>query len=175
MPPSGFAIAAEAETDLGHRDGAPETWVLFLVDEQKYALRIWEVERIVRAVEVKALPRSPAHIRGVVNVHGQVLPVVDLRVRIGQPARDIRLEDHFIIAQTAERTLILVADVVLGSQVLSGMWSNRLEDSQAEFVAKTMTIGSEVVFALDLERLMSPRQTPPPGGDASAQHDLCLG
>jgi purine-binding chemotaxis protein CheW len=174
MPTTGFAIPAEAETTLGHSDGAPETWVLFLVDEQKYALRIWEVERIVRAVEVRALPKSPAHIRGVVNVHGRVLPVVDLRVRLGQPATEIRPEHHFIVAQAGERPLILVADVVLGSQDLSGTWSSRLEDSQAEFVAKTMTLGSEVVFALDLERLMLPQQTATLRSPGSAPDDLCL-
>ncbi len=91
---------ALASTDHPTSEGAAETWVLFLLDGQTYGLHIWEVERIVRAVEVKPLPESPPHIRGIVNVQGQVLPVVDLRVRFGLPTRDIRVDDHFIIART---------------------------------------------------------------------------
>ena len=94
--------------------------MLFLVDEQTYALQIGEVERIVRAVEVKPLPESPPHVRGIVNVQGRVLPVVDLRLRFGQPSRDIRLEDHFIIARTPTISVILPVDAALGSAEVLG-------------------------------------------------------
>lgn len=172
MSSIGFAVPAEAEADHAAKDDAPEAWVLFQVDEQKYALRIWEVERIVRAVEVKPLPRSPAHIRGIVNVHGRVLPVVDLRVRLGQPTREIRVEDHFIVAKTDERSLVLPVDVVLGSQELPGGWVSGIDVVRAECVSKTITIRGEVVYGLDLERVLTWDGVLESGGPAFLLDDL---
>jgi chemotaxis signal transduction protein len=142
-------------TDRSASDGAAETWVLFLLDEQTYGLHIWEVERIVRAVEVKSLPESPPHIRGIVNVQGQVLPVVDLRVRFGRPTRDIRLEDHFIIARTGSLALVLPVDAAFGSVEVHG-GSDPIEDESQRCLRKVVTLDGEAIYALDLQRVLFP-------------------
>ncbi len=138
--------------------GRTETWVLFLIDEQTYALRIWEVERIVRAVEVRALPQSPAHLRGIINVQGRVLPVVDLRLRFGKPSRDIRLEDHFIIASTPTVSAVLPVDAALGSLQVSGSQGPLKEESRDQCVREVLTFGSDVIYALDLDRVVYPEE-----------------
>lgn len=79
-----------------------------------------ESERIVRAVEVKPLPKIPPHIRGFVNAQGPVLPVVDLRVRLGQKPWPVALGDHFVIARTKDLSVILPVDAALGSRTVSG-------------------------------------------------------
>jgi chemotaxis signal transduction protein len=146
---------AVGATDHGAPEGAGETWVLFLLDEQTYGLHIWEVERIVRAVEVKSLPESPAHIRGIVNVQGKVLPVVDLRVRFGRATRDIRLEDHFIIARTGSLSLVLPVDAALGSVEVHG-GSDPLDDDSQRCLREVVTLNGEAIYALDLERVLFP-------------------
>jgi len=156
MSSTGLAEPAGAAANHEATGDANEAWVLFQVDEQKYALRIWEVERIVRAVEVRPLPQSPAHVRGIVNVHGRVLPVVDLRVRFGRPSRDIRLEDHFIIARTPTLSIVLPVDAALGSREMSGEAVNRIDEARADCVRRAITVGADVVYALDLERVMFP-------------------
>jgi chemotaxis signal transduction protein len=143
--------------DYAAPEGMEETWVLFLLDEQTYGLHIWEVERIVRAVEVKPLPESPAHIRGIVNVQGQVLPVVDLRVRFGQPTRDIRLEDHFIIARTGGVSLVLPVDAALGSADVQEGSDPISDDSGGRCLRKVVTLDGEAIYALDLDRVLFPK------------------
>ena len=135
--------------------------MLFLLDEQTYGLHIWEVERIVRAVEVKPLPESPPHIRGIVNVQGQVLPVVDLRVRFGLPTRDIRLEDHFIIARTGSLALILPVDSALGSVEVQGGSDPMEDETQGRCLRKVVTLDGEAIYALDLERVLFPLRDEP--------------
>ncbi len=86
--------------------------VVFRLDEQRYALRLDAVERIVRAVELTPLPNAPAIVLGVMDVAGHVLPVLNLRRRFGLPEREIGPTDQFLIAHTASRVVALVMDEV---------------------------------------------------------------
>ena len=88
--------------------------VVFRLDSQRYAVPLSVVERIVQAVEVTPLPKSPAIVLGVIDVEGRVLPVLNIRRRFGLPDKDIRPEDQFLIAQTAQRAVVLVIDEAQG-------------------------------------------------------------
>ncbi|MFQ5599312.1 MAG: chemotaxis protein CheW [Candidatus Krumholzibacteriia bacterium] len=88
--------------------------VVFRLTKQRYALPLSLVERIVRAVEVTPLPESPAHVLGVVDVQGTVIPVVSLRERLGIEPKRLSPGDFFIIAQAFRRTVALVVDAVEG-------------------------------------------------------------
>jgi purine-binding chemotaxis protein CheW len=151
-PSGGTAADAKPDDPL-------ETWVLFLVDEQTYALQLSEVERIVRAVEVKRLPEVPAHIRGVVNVQGKVLPVVDLRARFGERSRPVALDDHFIIARTPTLSLVIAADSALGSWEVSCTGSSD-GAGVPRCVRKVAPLESGVVYALDLEQVLFGDESP---------------
>jgi len=88
--------------------------VILRLDEQRYALPLALVERIVRAVEVTPLPKSPDIVVGAIVVAGSVLPVLDIRRRFGLPEREISPADQFLIAHTDHRTVVLVVDEVQG-------------------------------------------------------------
>ena len=72
--------------------------VVFFLNEQKYALYLPAVERVVSAIEVTPLPQAPDNVLGIINVMGKVIPVVNIRKRFGLPEREIDLSDQFIIA-----------------------------------------------------------------------------
>lgn len=88
--------------------------VVFTLDEQRYALHLSTVERIVRVVEVTPLPRAPAIVFGVINVQGQIVPLVNIRKRLRLTERETNLSDEVIIAHTSTRTVALLADAVSG-------------------------------------------------------------
>lgn len=88
--------------------------VVFRLDEQRYALPLAAVERIVRAVEVTPLPSAPLIVLGVIDMGGRVLPVLDVRRRFGLPGRAIGIADQFLIARTAHRTVALAVDEAQG-------------------------------------------------------------
>ena len=92
----------------------PHQLVVFTLDEQRYALRLSAVERVVRAVEITRLPKAPEIVLGLIDVQGQIIPVVNVRKRFRLPEPEIALSDHLIIARTARRKVALVADTVIG-------------------------------------------------------------
>jgi purine-binding chemotaxis protein CheW len=87
---------------------------VFKLDELLIGLSVAAVGRVVSAVEITPLPGSPSSVLGVIDVGGKVIPVVDLRYRLGLPSRPIELSDGFIIAHTPQRSLVIVADSVQG-------------------------------------------------------------
>jgi purine-binding chemotaxis protein CheW len=84
--------------------------VIFRLDEQRYALSLAAVERVVPAVEVTVLPHAPPIVLGMINVAGRVIPVLNLRRRFRLPEREIRPADHFLIARTSRLLVALVVD-----------------------------------------------------------------
>jgi purine-binding chemotaxis protein CheW len=72
------------------------------------------VRTITRAVAVTALRGGPRGVEGIVDFHGQIIPVVDLRDRLGLPARDEDPVDHFIVADTGARLCGFRVDEALG-------------------------------------------------------------
>lgn len=99
---------------LSSRQIRPIQLVVFRLDEQRYALPLAAVERIVRAAEVTLLPNAPSIVLGVIDVEGQVLPVLNIRRRFGLPEREIRPDDYFLIARTVQRLVVLLIDEAQG-------------------------------------------------------------
>ena len=85
-------------------------FVVFRLDDQRYALPLAAIERIVRAVEVTVLPHQRGMVLGVINMAGDILPVLSLRRRLGLPERQVVPADQFLIARTSLRTVALVID-----------------------------------------------------------------
>jgi purine-binding chemotaxis protein CheW len=94
--------------------GTSARWVVFCLDASRYALPLITVDRIVRAVQVTALPLAPDIVLGAVDVAGRVLPVLNLRRRFRLPERPIDPADQFLIARTTLRTVVLVIDAAQG-------------------------------------------------------------
>jgi purine-binding chemotaxis protein CheW len=84
------------------------------VGGQCWALPLACVERVVGMVAVAPLPGSPAGVRGAINVAGEVVPVLDLDVRIGRPERDRGAGARLVLARTQTRRVALPVDEVVG-------------------------------------------------------------
>lgn len=93
---------------------SPDKLLVFELDGQRYALRLSSVQRVIPAVEVTRLPHAPEIVLGVIDLRGEVLPVVNVRRRFRLPEREIDLGDRFIIARTSRRSVALVADATAG-------------------------------------------------------------
>jgi purine-binding chemotaxis protein CheW len=89
-------------------------WVVFCLDDGRYALPLSNTVRIVRAAEITPLPAAPPNVLGALNVAGNVLPVFNLRRRFGLPERALAPADHLLIARTGDRTVVLTIDAAVG-------------------------------------------------------------
>lgn len=88
--------------------------LVFRLGDQRYALRLAVVERVVRAVEVTPLPGAPSTVLGVINVQGRVIPVFSLRRRFGMAEPEIHPDHQFLIATAGCRAVALVIDEACG-------------------------------------------------------------
>lgn len=88
--------------------------VTFALDGQRYALDLSAVQFVVQAVEITPLPHAPDCVAGIINVRGHVVPVFNPRRRFHLPERELRPEDHILLARTTRRWVALVVDAVGG-------------------------------------------------------------
>jgi purine-binding chemotaxis protein CheW len=136
--------------------GASSHLVVFSLDEQRFALPVSVVERVVRAVEVLSLPGVPPAVTGVINVHGQIIPVVNLRRRCGLPERGIDADDHFIIAHTSGRTIALPVD---STQVIRSTVEECIATDQVvpdcEFVDQVVKGPDGMILVFNIDALLS--------------------
>jgi purine-binding chemotaxis protein CheW len=88
--------------------------VVFTLDERQYALPLARVQRVVRVVDITPLPKSPDTVLGVINLQGNIIPVLSMRTRFGLPKAEISLSDQIIVADTATRTVGLLVNSVTG-------------------------------------------------------------
>ncbi len=88
--------------------------VPFSLDRAWYALELDVVERVLPMAAVIPLPRAPEVVLGAFNLHGEVVPVVDLRRRLGLARRPFALTARFLVARAGRRRLALAVDEVAG-------------------------------------------------------------
>lgn len=84
----------------------------FAVADQAGGVRLENVRQVVRAAEILPLPRAPRFIGGVLDFHGQIVPVVNVRERLGLGKIDIELTDRFIISDAGGLLLALHVESV---------------------------------------------------------------
>lgn len=75
-------------------------YLTFFLDSEEYGIEILKVREIIGIMAVTAVPRMPAHVKGVINLRGQVIPVIDLRLKFG-----LAPEEY------TEQTCVVVVDV----------------------------------------------------------------
>jgi purine-binding chemotaxis protein CheW len=89
---------------------APGSVIVFALSEIRFALSTRVIERVVRAVEVSPIADAPEGIIGVINLHGTIVPVLDVRPRFGLTPREVEVDDHFVIARIGERQVAVLVD-----------------------------------------------------------------
>jgi purine-binding chemotaxis protein CheW len=131
--------------------------VNFNLDDQKYALFLSAVMRIIRVVEITSLPKAPEIVVGIINLQGTFVPVFDIRRRFRLPPREVRLADQMIIATTAKRTVALMVDSVDDVIEIPGERIIAAEQilPELEYVEGVIKTEEGMVLIHDLEKFLS--------------------
>lgn len=127
------------------------------LDEQRYALALAQVERVIRAVEITLLPKAPEIISGVINVRGKVIPVINVRRRFRLPERALSISDQIVISHTSRRAVALIVDEVNGIIELSGypvMPAGEILPHM-EYVEGVVKLKDGLILIHDLDRFLS--------------------
>jgi purine-binding chemotaxis protein CheW len=86
--------------------------VVFRLDREEFAVPIAAVREIVRAGDITRIPQAPADVRGVMNLRGRILPVVELRTRLGLPPAELSARSRVLVTEAQSRAIGLLVDSV---------------------------------------------------------------
>ena len=91
---------------------APREFIAFRIGVQEFCIDIMSVREIRGWTPATALPHAPSYVRGVINLRGSVLPVVDLAERLGFPPTDASARQVIIVVQVGAQIVGLLVDAV---------------------------------------------------------------
>lgn len=89
-----------------------ETWVTFGIGDETYALSVDAVHETLRVTTITRVPHAPYPVRGIINLRGRVIPVVDLRVRLGLAQGTVDKHSRILVTSHGSRLLGLLVDRV---------------------------------------------------------------
>lgn len=137
-------------------------YLTFALGKEEYGLEILKVREIIGYMDITAVPQTPPHVKGVINLRGQVISVVDLRTKFGMEQAQKSDETCIIVVEVRrdERTLSIGLVVDRVSEVLS-IAQEQIEDSPAfgesvstDFILGMAKIGDSVKILLDIDRVL---------------------
>ena len=148
----GAADAARGET-------APTQFISFAIGDDQYGVDIMAVREIKGWSEITHLPKQPEYVRGVLNLRGAIVPIVDLRCRFGQGLTEASPLHIVIIVQIAARQVGLLADRVLDIVSFEASQVQPVpriaNNSRVNFLSGLVTVDSGMIALIDLPNLLS--------------------
>jgi purine-binding chemotaxis protein CheW len=138
---------------------ATEHLATFYLDREEYGVDVKQVQEIRRVTEITSVPRAPQFIRGVINLRGRILPVLDLRTRLGLGEVATSRAARIVVVRVKDRLLGLLVDGA--SQVLK-IPVSQVEPAPEEVVQKggdyirgVAKLDDRLIILVDLERLLA--------------------
>jgi purine-binding chemotaxis protein CheW len=100
----------------------------FYLGEECYGIDILTVREINRQVQITPARGAPASVRGLMNLRGQIVTVIDPAVRLGYPARELKKSTRLVILKTNADLASLGLSKLATNDELAGLWVDRISD-----------------------------------------------
>src|SRR5579884_3394458 len=113
-----------------HADERAGKYLTFELANEEFGIRVLKVREIMGVQEITAVPQTPQHVKGVINLRGKVIPVIDLRLKFGLPAAEYTQRTCIVVTQIAgeHASPILMGIVVDGVCEVLNLSSQDIED-----------------------------------------------
>jgi purine-binding chemotaxis protein CheW len=156
---AGTAPVVRANGDGDTGTTGPTQFISFAIGDDQYGVDIMAVREIKGWSEITHLPRQPDYMRGVLNLRGAMVPIIDLRCRFGQGTTETTPLHVVIVVQIGPRMVGLLADRVLdiisfeASQVQAV--PRVTEASRLDFLSGLVTVDGAMIALIDISNLLS--------------------
>lgn len=141
-------------------------YLTFLVGKENFAINILDVKEIIEINTVTRVPMTPEYIRGVINLRGNVVPVIDLSVRLGRECSEITKRTCIVLVQIeysdGSQLLGMLVDAV--DEILDFSESSILPapdfgaDIRNDFIHGMGRVGDEFIILLDVNHVLAIRE-----------------
>ncbi len=160
-------MEAEAGTAEGVGEGLAGKYMSFKLAAEEYGLEILRVREIIGLMDITKVPRTPEFIRGVINLRGKVIPVVDLRLVFGMEEIEATEQTVIIVVQftrgDAEMTMGILVDEVMEVLNIEAGQIEPPPDFGSSIAASDFILGvgkaeKRVLFLLDIGKILTSDQ-----------------
>lgn len=165
MPETKQAVEHETSTqDLSQRLAGK--YLTFVLGNEEYGLEILKVQEIIQMQKVTKVPRAPAFVRGVINLRGKVIPVIELRAKFSMPPQEDTQKTCIIVVKISLRghdvTMGIIIDEVKEVLDIAAVDIEETPsfgaDVSTEFIMGIGKIGENVKMLLDIDKIVSPAE-----------------
>jgi len=152
--------AAENAMDMSELAGK---YLTFHLGDEGYGLEILKVQEIIGMLEITKIPQTPNHVKGVINLRGKVIPVIDLRLKFGMPEQKLTWKTCIIVVQVQKSDTALIIGIVVDevSEVLN-ISGGQIEaapsmgmQANTHFILGMAKTESAVRILLDIDKVLS--------------------
>jgi purine-binding chemotaxis protein CheW len=138
-------------------------YLTFALGPEEYGLEILKVREIIGYMEITAVPQTPSHVKGVINLRGQVIPVIDLRSKFGMETAEITEESCIIVVEISQGNRNFQTGIVVDHvQEVLDIDGQDIEDTpqfgssfNADFILGMGKVGDSVKILLDIDKVLA--------------------
>ena len=140
----------------------PGKYLTFALGPEEFGLEILKVREIIGYMEITAVPQTPAYVRGVINLRGQVIPVVDLRAKFAMTTEETTTETCIIVVETKQGQEKFNTGIVVDRvRDVLDITADQIEDApsfgatvESSFILGMGKIADSVKILLDIDRVL---------------------
>jgi purine-binding chemotaxis protein CheW len=142
--------------------------VSFNIGEEEFGVDILLVQEINKYVQITKVPNSPGFVEGVINLRGKVIPIIDLRTRLGMAKREPDKDTRIIVVELEGRTIGFIVDAV--SEVLRIPASiteappELVAGIDSEFIKSVGKLEDRLLILIDLNKILTKDEAKKLGG-----------
>jgi len=134
-------------------------WVTFKLKNEKYGINVMQVQEILRYSEIAPVPGAPLYVKGIINLRGNVVTVIDTRSRFGLESCDITDNTRVIVIESEKQVIGILVDsasevVYLKASEIDEAPNVGNEES-AQFIQGVTNRDGELLILVDLDKLLS--------------------
>lgn len=141
-------------------------YLTFRLAEEEYGLEILKVQEIIQMQAVTRVPRTPDYVRGVINLRGKVIPVIDLRKKFSlETAKDTEKTCIIVVQIASGDTHVVMGIIIDEVKEVLDIRAENIEDTPSfgssidtEFILGMGKIGTSVKILLDIDKVMSAKE-----------------
>ncbi len=146
------------ERGVSPSPGATLKYLCFRVASEEYAVSLMDIKEIIKPRETTEIPHAPAFVRGIISLRGTIVPILDMRSRLGFSPSEDSSRERFVIVKKGEGFCGLLVDEVYQVVNLDRQPIERpptvLEGTDREFVKGIGRTDDNVYILIDLEKVM---------------------
>ncbi len=133
--------------------------VSFRLANEEYAVDILRAREVIMPGQITRMPEVPEYVCGLINLHGHVIPIVDLRKRFGLPAREADQHTRIIVVDVGSKTMGIVVDAVTAVLRIAADQVEPLPSSvpgiDHDHVRGLVKLKDRLLILLNIERILS--------------------